>query len=242
MKILVDTHTHTISSGHAYSTVTENALVAAKKGLEMIAISDHGPSMEGAPTYLHFANLRILPEKIAGVRILKSIEANIIDNDGRVDLRDQFLARLDFVLASLHDICIEPLNREQNTQALIGALQRPWIDAIAHPGNPVFPIYIEEVVLAAKRYNKFIEINNHSFIARVGSEENCREFATLCKKHEVRVICGSDAHYCENVGNFDKVVKLLEEIEMPEELVMNLSASNFETYILEKKNRNKGLL
>ena len=47
MKIEVDTHCHTIASGHAYSTIVENAKAASEKGLKMIAITDHGPAMPG---------------------------------------------------------------------------------------------------------------------------------------------------------------------------------------------------
>jgi putative hydrolase len=237
LKILADTHTHTISSGHAYSTVMDNAKVAAAKGLEMIAITDHGPTMEGAPTYLHFGNLKILPSKIEGVRILKGVESNIMDYDGRIDLKDKILERLDFVLAAFHDICIEPMNVEINTNALIGALKRPHVDAIAHPGNPMFPVDIERVVLVAKDLGKFIEINNYSFTGRKGSESNCREFALMCIKHGVKIVCGSDAHYCENVGNFQEVIKLLEEVNMPEELIMSMSSAKFEEYIVARRAR-----
>jgi putative hydrolase len=237
LKILVDTHTHTISSGHAYSTILENAKAAKKKGLLMIAMTDHGPSMEGAPTRLHFSNLRIIPHQIDGVRILKGIEANIVDYDGSIDLSDRILKRLDFVIASLHDICIKPSTVTQNTKAILGALKNPLIDAIGHPGNPTFPVDIQEVVLGAKEFGKFIEINNHSFVSRKGSEHNCREFVKLCKKHEVKVVCGSDAHYCDLIGNFDHVIKLFEEEEMPEHLIMNADPNNFENYIRDKKKR-----
>ena len=50
MKLLVDTHTHTVASGHAYSTLRENALFAAKKGLEAFCCTDHGP---GTVSYTH---------------------------------------------------------------------------------------------------------------------------------------------------------------------------------------------
>ena len=46
-KYKIDTHTHTVSSGHAYSTVTENAKYAASIGLEIIGMTDHAPKMPG---------------------------------------------------------------------------------------------------------------------------------------------------------------------------------------------------
>lgn len=237
MKIVIDTHTHTVASGHAYSTVLENARSAKAKGLKGIAITDHGPAMEGAPTRSHFSNLKVLPEQIAGVRILCGIEANIIEYDGKLDLAIYDLQKLDFVIASLHEKCIDRVNEKVHTQALLAALKNPYVDAIAHPGNPRFPVDIEEVVKAAKAHGKMLEVNNQSKISRPGSEENCLAFIRLCKKHEVSVICGSDAHYCDMVGNFEHVHQLLKEAEMPEKLVLNASFDLFQKYLKKRQER-----
>lgn len=239
MKIVVDTHTHTVSSGHAYSTVQEIAREAPGNGIEMFVITDHGPAMKGAPYLYHFGNLRVIPNEVYGVRILKGVEANIMDYSGKTDMPDDYLRRLDFALASFHDICIAPSTKEEHTTALVKVLENPYIDAVAHPGNPQFEVDIEKVVLAAKENNKFIEINNHSFYVRKGSEENCKKFALLCKEHGVKIICGSDSHISFDIGKFDKVYKLLEEVEMPEELVFNTSRANFEQYIVERRKRFK---
>lgn len=50
MDIVVDSHTHTIASGHAYSTILENALAAKNKGLKLLCTTDHAPEMPGALT------------------------------------------------------------------------------------------------------------------------------------------------------------------------------------------------
>ena len=47
MKIAIDTHSHTIASGHAYCTIREMASAAAKKGLQGLAITEHAPTMPG---------------------------------------------------------------------------------------------------------------------------------------------------------------------------------------------------
>ena len=114
-------------------------------------------------------------------------------------------------------------------------MKNPYIDAIAHPGNPVFQVDIPTVVSAAKEFNKFIEINNDSFVIRPGSDKNCKEFALECKKQGVKVVCGSDAHISFDVGRFERVRRLFEEIDMPENLVMNTSISNFLEYFRFKK-------
>jgi len=82
----------------------------------MFAITDHGPAMKGAPYLYHFGNLRVIPEVLYGVRILKGVEANIIDYSGGLDMPEEYLRRLDFVLASFHDICIEPKTLEEHTR------------------------------------------------------------------------------------------------------------------------------
>ena len=237
MNIVIDTHTHTVSSGHAYSTIQEIAREAADKGLRAFAVTDHGPAVHGCPQPIYFGNLRVVPDEIYGVKIIRGVEANIISYDGEVDIPDATLKKLDFVLASFHDICIKPGSMEENTNAVMNALKNPYIDAVAHPGNPAFQVDIEKVVRAAKHHGKLIEINNHSFVVRKGSEANCREFALKCKQLEVPVVCGSDAHMSFDVGRFDRVSKLLEEVGMPEELVLNTSMEKFEAYLKLKSQR-----
>jgi len=237
LKFVVDTHTHTVASGHAYSTVQEMAREAYVNDIEMFAITDHGPALKGAPYYYHFTNMRAIPDVLYGVRILKGVEANIIDYNGNLDMPKVCLKRLDFVIASFHDICIEPASIEEHTNAYLNLMKNPFVDAIGHPGTPEFEVDIEKVVSAAKKYGKFIEINNNSFTVRYGCEENCLNFALECKKQGVKIVCGSDAHISFDVGKFDEVYTLLERIDMPEELIMNTKASNFIEYINNKRKR-----
>ena len=122
MKLLMDTHIHTVASGHAYSTVDENLRWAAEKGLELVALTDHAPGMKDTTGHAYFANLHVLPEKLHGVRLLRGIELNIMDYNGTVDMDDKVLSRLDLGIASLHVPCIRPGSRKENTAALITAL------------------------------------------------------------------------------------------------------------------------
>lgn len=224
MKFVIDTHCHTFASGHAYSTVIEIAREANNKGLEMVAITDHGPKMQGASDIFHILNQRVIPETIYGVHILRGVEANIMDYDGNLDISDEHLGKLDIVIASLHEACIESGGIDNNTNALIKAMENKNVDIIAHPGNPVFPIDYEKVVKKAKEIGTLIEINNSSFISsRKGSLNNCIEIARLCKEHEVMITVGSDSHIAFDVGRFDKAIEILTSIDMPEHLVINFS-------------------
>ena len=43
----LDLHTHTVASGHGYSTIQEMAAAAKEKGIRILGITEHGPSIEG---------------------------------------------------------------------------------------------------------------------------------------------------------------------------------------------------
>lgn len=239
MKFVIDTHCHTLASGHAYSTVMEIAREANNKGLEMIAITDHGPAMEGAPNIWHILNQRVIPEVIYGVQILRGVEANIMDYDGKLDIADEHLARLDIVIASLHEACIESGGVDNNTNAIIKTMDNKNVDIIAHPGNPAFPIDYEKIVKKAKETGTLIEINNSSFVSsREGSLDNCIKIAKLCKENEVMITVGSDSHIAFDVGRFDKALEILTSINMPENLITNFSSERLTKYLgLKGKNR-----
>ena len=63
MRYLIDTHTHTIASGHAYNTIDEMTRKANSIGLENLAITEHTPKMPGSCNMLYFTNLKVLPSR-----------------------------------------------------------------------------------------------------------------------------------------------------------------------------------
>ena len=225
MEIIADLHTHTIASGHAYSTINELAAEAARKGLQAMAITDHGPALPGGPHYYHFCAMRFIPPVINGVRILTGIEANILDERGNVDLEDAKLEQLDFVMAGLHEMCgFDGQGIDKNTEAVIRAMADPRIKAISHPGNPVFPLDYVAVVKAAVATGTALEINNSSFgTSRKGSEPNCAELARLIANYGAPLIVGSDAHIAQGVGVFDDALRLITLAGIVQEQVINAS-------------------
>ena len=68
MKYQVDTHTHTVASTHAYSTIHDYLPIAKAKGIKLFATTDHGPDMADAPHFWHFVNLHVLPRVVDGGR------------------------------------------------------------------------------------------------------------------------------------------------------------------------------
>jgi putative hydrolase len=224
MRLLADLHVHTLASGHAFSTIEEVARAAGEKGLEMVALTDHGPAMPGGAHEYYFGNLRVLPDRLLGVEILRGVEANVLDVNGRLDLPELYLERLDLVLAGLHVPCLPPAGKAANTLAMISALRNPYVDIVVHPGNPEFPVDFAEVVRVAAAEGKALELNNSSFLVRKGSREFCAEVARLARHFGAFVSIGSDAHFSEDVGKFDQAVELALAAGILPEQVVNISA------------------
>lgn len=234
-KIVVDTHTHTVASGHAYSTIIENCIEASKKGIELIAMTDHGPAMPGGPHIFHFGNLKVIPRYIHGVEVLKGIEANIVDYDGKLDLNAERMEKIEIVIASLHDVCIAPGSVKDNTRALINAMKNKYVDIIGHPGNPMFPIEIDEVLDAAIYYNVMIEINNSSLgVSRIGSYENCSLIAKHAAKKGNIIALGTDSHICYSVGEFSKAVEIIERAGIDDDHIINNDKEKLKEYLRKK--------
>jgi putative hydrolase len=242
MRIAIDTHTHTVASGHAYSTVYELALGARKRHLKGFVISDHGPALSGGTHPYHFGNLRVLPERIRGVRVYRGVEANILDLGGGIDLEPELLARLHFAYAGFHEICFPPRNAADNTKAMIAAIRNPYVDAISHPGNPIYPIDMEAVVEAAKEFGKAIEINDSSFRVRAGSSGPCAKLARICAERGALVVCGSDAHYWADVGRLDTALAAIEAGGVAVERVINATKASFEAFVERRSTEKEAAL
>lgn len=224
MKILMDLHTHTVASGHAFSTLKENIEQAQTVGLKVFGTSDHSMAMPGASHRFLLENYKVVPRELNGLRILCGAEANIMDFDGNIDMDEDLLKKMEYVIASLHPVCIEPGTKEQNTQAVIKVMDNPYVKIIGHPDDSRFPLDLEAVVKAAAEKNVALEVNNSSLnpkSSRQGGRENIALLLQLAKKHRAHIILGTDSHICYQVGNFDEALKMLEEADFPEELVIN---------------------
>lgn len=238
MRLAADLHCHTIASGHAYSTLQECVQEAKNKGLEVLAITDHGISVIDAPKILYFINLRVVPEEIYGVRVIKGIEANIIDFEGTLDMPEKILQRMELVIAGLHNLCTEAGTVSENTRAVINAIMNPFVDIIAHPDNPYYTVDYDEIAAAAAEYGKALELNNSSPIARKGCEENTIRVAEKAKKYKTKLSCGSDAHISFDVGNFSIVEKIIEDLQIPEELIINTSKERVLSFLNSRRKSN----
>ena len=226
MNIIADLHTHTIASGHAYSTLMENINFAKVKGLQVLGASDHAPALDDAPKETYFLNLRVVGKDRDTLKVLHGAELNILNEYGEVDLSDKTLSRLDYTVASLHYPVFPKNRRFLCTDAAIAAMGNPFITILGHPDDDLFPLDYEALTLAAKYYHVALEVNNSSLCPgsfRAGAADNYRRMLRLARKHGVPVIVSSDSHICDNIGNFSRALALLNELRFPEELVANSS-------------------
>ncbi|MBQ1460766.1 MAG: phosphatase [Selenomonas sp.] len=234
MKDLLDVHTHTLASVHAYSTLREMITAAKEKGLSLVGISDHAPAMPGAFHEFYFCNFKVIRRDAYGIDLLMGVELNILDFSGSTDLRQEYLDRMDYAIASLHNPCIKPGNRAENTAALIGAMQKPKVKIIGHPDNPDYPVDFDALAQAAKEYHVLLECNNSSYTpggSRQGSRELAGQLLAACQRHNTMVIMGSDAHIDLDVGNHSYAQELISKYAFPEELVINSSPEKFKEWV-----------
>lgn len=234
MKYLLDVHTHTLASGHAYNTITEMVNAAHEHELELYAITEHAMKMPGTCNELYFANLRVLPRQSGDMQLLFGVEANILDYKGRLDITKPLIDSMDLVIASMHTPCVSPGSQKENTDAFIHAMKNPMVSIIGHPDDGRYPVDYEKLVDAAKEYHCLLEVNNNSLNPngfRSSARENQLKMLALCEKKGVSVVVNSDAHVTSDVANFCFAKPLLEEIHFPEELIANTSVSHFKKYL-----------
>lgn len=234
----VETHSHTVLSGHAWSTLIENIGAAKKIGIKKICMTEHGPAMPGVGAFFISGCQKMVSEEYDGIKIVKGLEFNIVDHAGTLDVTDPaYLNGVEFGIASMHDVCVFPKSKAAHTACYEAVLENPYVDMLGHPGTPAYMCDIEHVVRCAKAKNKLIEINAHSVDARKGCIENCIEFARQCKKQDVRICVSSDAHFVTMIGEVSKAMELLTSIEFPSELILNLELGRFDAYLAQRAAR-----
>ena len=216
-----DLHTHTIASGHAKNTIKEMVESARSRGLKLYGITDHGVTMPGTCNEEYFSNL-----------------CNDIDYDGSVDMPEEDLKKMDLTIASIHNtIGYTPGTKEQNTSAYIGAMKNPYVNIIGHPDDGRIEIDYEKLVLASKEYKTLLELNNNSISCgfRLNARENDIKMLKLCKKYEVPIVIGSDAHNTDNISKNSDALELVKETGFDKNMILNYNLELLKTYLNKYK-------
>ncbi|MDH3638163.1 MAG: DNA polymerase/3'-5' exonuclease PolX, partial [Gammaproteobacteria bacterium] len=193
-----DLHVHTAASdGHA--DILRMAIAAKKRNLQYIAITDHSKHLTIAhglnekQLYEQIEEIDKANEKIKGLKILKGIEVDILE-DGSLDLPDHVLAKLDLVLGAIHDHF--HLSREQQTERILRAMDSRYFSILAHPTGRLlkrrdpYAVDVSRVVEQARVRGCFLELNSQPQRLDL-SDEDCR----LARDQGVLIAINSDAHF-----------------------------------------------
>ncbi len=235
MLLYGDYHTHTIYS-HGKGDIIDNARVASKKGLKQLAITDHGFDHK-----LYNVDRNKLPEmkekikqaeKETGLDIFLGIEANFVSLDGKIDVLPSDMEYLEIINLGFHRFVKSGVKDKfslfypnilhvktksqikKNTDMIIKALDKYPINTLVHL-NYGFEVDIARLAPIVKEKGTAIEINGR---------KNCltdKEILLLAEKG-VKMILNSDAHLPEKVGEVNTSLNIVERLNLPHELIVNL--------------------
>ena len=230
---ILDIHTHSLASGHAYGTIREMAQAASEKGLALLGITEHAPGTPGTCAPIYFLNLQAVPKTLYGVRVIHGSEINVL-NDGTLSLNQRYIDRLDYAIAGIHGDCYQDAGREQNTRNLISCMRNEKVRFVSHPDDDHTPLDYEMLVAAAKECQVALEVNNSSLLKpdrRLNCVQNYKTMLALCERHRVPVVVSSDAYDPSCVGDFAQAKKLLAAVDFDETLILNTSVEKLLAHI-----------
>jgi putative hydrolase len=217
-----DFHLHTVMSGHAFCTVTECVAEASKKGIDIIGITDHGPSMKHSAHEGYFEMAKRLPKNINNVVVLFGCEANVIDIDGTLDISKKTQSLLDIVMVGLHERTpYRGFSEKDNTNALVSAISKNAIHIVSHPFRPNFPVNVKALAETAISNHVLLEINKHIVLNAISAHDSNKisketitktaEMVRVLQSHNIGYIINSDAHYSDEIGISDNDIILMEQ-------------------------------
>jgi DNA polymerase (family 10) len=197
-----DLHVHSKWSDGT-SSIEEIARAAQKRGYQYVAICDHSKSLKIAHgldesrLMKQIEEIDRVNEELEGFQILKGTEVDILA-DGKIDLPEKILEKLDIAVAAIHSGFKQ--DRGKMTKRIIRALENPYIHILAHPSGRLlgardpYEVEIEEVMEAAKKYGKALEIN--AYFERLDLDDiHCRK----AKEMGIRVAIGTDSHHLDQM-------------------------------------------
>ena len=199
-----DLHVHTNASDGT-ATMREMVQAARQRGLTYLAITDHSRRVSMARG-LDPQRLRQQWKQIDQLRqelgtsftLLKGVECDILEQGG-MDLPDDVLAEADWVLGSIH--YGQRQSRQQITERILGALENPYVTAIAHPTGRLlnrreaYEVDLEAVFQAAREHGKLLELNANPMRLDL-NDVAC----AAAKRHGIPIVISTDAHSPDGLG------------------------------------------
>ena len=190
-----DLHTHTSWSADGKNTLEEMVAAAAARGYEYYAITDHSHYLREGRLLAQLEEIERAREKFPQLRILAGVEANIRSN-GDVDVAEEDLARLDWVVASVHQA-----PHARPTERVLEAMDNPYVDCIGHlTGRRIGKrgprdVDVERVIEKALATGVVLEINGQP------DRLDLRDVhARAAKEAGLKLVVSSDAHQVRAQG------------------------------------------
>jgi DNA polymerase (family 10) len=190
-----DLHTHSHWSADGKNTLAEMVAAAADRGYEYYAVTDHSHYLREGRLAQQLEEIEALRARYPKLRLLAGIEANIRTN-GEVDVAEEELRLLDWVVASVHQA---PENRP--TERVLEAMQNPYVDCIGHlTGRRIRTrgprdVNVERVIEGALATGCFLEINGQP------DRLDLRDVhARAAKEAGLKLCVNSDAHQVRAQG------------------------------------------
>lgn len=199
-------HCHTNYSDGS-NTVDELALACRDAGYSYVGITDHSQAAAYAGGLTPDDLLRQADEidevnaRLTGIRVLKGIEADILV-DGRIDYAEDVLARLDFVIGSIHSRF--NLGEKEMTARMLAAMDNPYLTIIGHPTGRLllsrdpYAIDLDAVFEKAAATGVAMEINADPH--RLDLDWRVLRRA---RDRGVMISIGADAHNSAGIGNVE---------------------------------------
>jgi putative hydrolase len=229
----VDFHSHTLFSKCGLHSVVEMLTEAKNRGLAALAITDHGPALQGGTPNTFYERLF---DPVQGIRLLKGLECNIASDDGTIDFPQKFLKYADIILLGLHPHLPAAKPKSHNTALLIRALEKnPFVDIVTHPEDVQYPVDFDTLAGYARSHGVALECNNSKVLNKRVSPELVMELLDSCKRAGCRIAVNSDAHALKEIGCDDAVRPLLAKKGFPEELIVNRDAKSAFAFLEERR-------
>jgi DNA polymerase (family 10) len=199
-----DLHMHTTWTDGKYTT-EEMVEAARNRGYKYVAITDHSKSLGVAgglsdeDLMKHTDECRALDAKFSDIRVLAGTEVDI-RQDGTLDYSDELLAKLDFVVASLHSGFKQ--DKASLTMRVVRAMQNPYVRVIGHPtgrllgDRDAYEIDLDEIMKEAARTRTCLEVNSN-FHRLDLNDTHCRK----AREMGVRVMINTDSHNYDDLLN-----------------------------------------
>lgn len=192
-----DLHVHTVATdGHG--TLREMAQAAKEAGLKYIAITEHSRrlamarGLDASRLARQCDQIDELNRELSGITLLKGIEVDILE-DGRLDLADSVLSKLDLVIGAVHHAF--DLSRTRQTERILRAMEHKYFTILAHPTGRLidqrepYDVDMQSVIRHAAQRGCALEVNAHPERLDL-VDTQCRD----AKEAGVRLAINSDAH------------------------------------------------